>query len=160
MASGPVSLLPSRREYLHINVFPSSDQVADGPFFVINPDRIPEDSWFLIDTHRINFFFYKMKYGSIGNTRAVIPFIDSNLFLIGHTIRHTMKIQCALKRIDTSAVRNLKEIVLIIITGSITINSSLMKVTSFGHMSRYWIFSISEDHGVSFENAAPGLNGA
>ena len=43
MAIGPVSLLPSRREYLHINVFPSCNQVADGPFFVINPDRISED---------------------------------------------------------------------------------------------------------------------
>lgn len=32
-----------------------------------------------------------------------------------------MKIQCALKRIDTSAVRNLREIVLIIITGSLGI---------------------------------------
>lgn len=34
---------------------------------------------------------------------------------------HAMKIQCALKRIYTSAVRNLREIVLIIITGSLGI---------------------------------------
>lgn len=36
---------------------------------------------------------------------------------------HAMKIQCALKRIDTSAVRNLREIVLIIITGSLGIGT-------------------------------------